>query len=228
MILRYIAISIALAGTLFAGQLFGQIERGSVLIGGSGTVQIGTEKSWSVAYYDGDHETSDKTQYYFFNLNSELGFCVVDGFFLGFDLSKSWSRHRDSEDMVFKENSLGIGPMGRYYIPLKKVKPYVGAGLLGGCVHYSQNEWIFSTNSSDDSDEHGSSYYSSSDDDVSEFVWFGGYNLGTGIGIFLTENFSLDVGIKYSSMKYKHRNDDYVIESYAKGTSLNVGMYFFF
>lgn len=235
---RYFSIAMVLLSALNLSVAYSQTERGAIYVGGSGMLDISSQKQWGIVYYDGGHDKSDEEKVYTLNLNAEMGFCVVKGLFAGFITDRTWLRFRDDNDMVFKQNTFSIGPMVRYYLPTGMLKPYVGGAFFGGYMTRRVNEWIFASGSSSDSDDNnysGSSSYgssSSSDDEETELYWISGYGVGTGIAIFITDYFSLDVGLRHVSEKVRYRDDEneYVnaYELYTRTTSFQVGMYYFF
>jgi len=159
---------------------------------------------------DGDTEDVDGDKYWNdknsnsngnFNISGEFGFFVSDGLVagLGVDFSTisfseestiyDYDSDGTNDDVIseFNSSSLLITPFAKYYIPLNNNALFFKTGFSFGSINSSFSEEI--------------NYSSIPDEDESEDyepIRVRRFEVGTGLSLFLSDNFSLEPSINYS------------------------------
>ncbi|KAF5033826.1 Outer membrane protein beta-barrel domain protein [anaerobic digester metagenome] len=197
-------IFIAAMGILLPLTLFGQTEKGKMLLGISSrysllpleeglsypdmmTLGFSTITFKSDDNNDGDSETLN---YNCFNFTPKFGYFVIDNLALGLDMNIGMSSMKESNEF-FEYSSNGIllsaGPFLRYYFPVQKVLPYIEAGATLGSSKTTYE-------SGSENDEYKSSLNSVAG--------------GVGIAALLGDKVSFDFMVGYISMTMKDKENN--------------------
>lgn len=135
----------------------------------------------------------------------QFGFFVADGLALGVELPIKYSSEKDEYDDKYISTTMAFAPFIKYYFGTSNIKPYllgeVGFGNL-------KMKYDPATGSSDD---------------FSAGMFL--YEIGGGLGIFLNEKVSLDIGLGYTSASIKPKeNNDINYKSISSGFGLGIGI----
>ncbi len=162
---------------LFIRTANGQVDGGKILLGGSSNLSF----EHSTDSWKSDNGSGTSSKYTNVNLSPTIGIFVVKGLAVGllFNVSYSVDKFEGTNSETYKSTDLTAEPFIRYYLNTKKIKPYFQINGGGGISN---------------------SKTGSSSTDKSSILLIGA---STGIGIFLNDNISLDLGIGYSSEIYK-------------------------
>jgi len=190
---------------LFPGQTHtkAQTEKGNILLGAGTNLDFSSMNTkWKTDDDQEDYLRSTYLEFY-----PQIGFFAADGLAIGAEILIMYSSEKyddDYYDYEYSSTSFAFAPFLRYYFGKTNVKPY----LDGGAGYGISNEKY-----DDDS----------SSDEYSNGVFV--YGVGGGIGIFLNEKVSIDMGIYYRSSSTKPKEDNE--ENYrdiTSGVGLNVGI----
>ncbi len=199
-------INLFLLAILFAsiGNLNAQTEQGKLLIGG----QTGFSFSSSNLEVKADGNSFDLSKTTSLEFSPQIGYFVIDNLSLGIRLPIQYSRSKaERQDLEIKNLSLSVGPFVRYYFnTATNLKPY-----FNGEVSFGSSKAEETTGNS--TSESSSSLLS--------------YGLGAGLGVFLNDQISFDVGLGYSSVTSKttEENPDNV-RLVASGVGIALGFTF--
>jgi len=182
---------------------FAQTEKGKILVSGASdfSLMFGKDKMKD------DNNSADGGKSMNFNLNTQVGYFLMDnlavGAGLGFDYS-SYTAAGDNPDKT-KNSSVMLYPFAKYYFMSGNMRPFLTAGVGFGSRKYV------------------------SDPDQGETVTtkYGlmGYNIGGGVAIFVTDNVAFDLGLGYSSISQKAKEDNPDnMKSITTNFGLNVGI----
>lgn len=184
-------ISVVLVLLCFVNSLKAQTEKGNILLGAETKFDLGIMNTkWKTDGSDGDHGKSTNLDFY-----PQIGYFVADGLALGGEVLIMYSAEKD-DDYEYSTTSIAVAPFLRYYFGKTNVKPYLDGGAGFGKV---KTKYDYSGNSNEYSD--------------GVFV----YGVGGGLGIFLNEKVSIDMGIYYRSSSTKPKEDNE--ENYREITS---------
>jgi outer membrane protein len=186
---------------LFFMSLNAQTSAGKFLIGGSSALNFSstTDKYKSD---DGDG-TNGKTLD--LSLMPQVGYFVMDGLAVGLVLDIAYSSYKaDGAEDRNSVTTLVAAPFARYYFGASKIKPY-GEGTLGLGIYIDKYPDFDGTQT----DKYG------------VFAW----QLKGGVGVFLNDAVSLDLGLAYqgASVKAKENNDSNY-RDVTSGIGLEVGI----
>jgi len=194
-------ISIGFVFFCFVISLKGQTEQGNVLLGGETKLAFTFLNSkWKTDDDSGDDGKTTNLEF-----SPQIGFFVVDGLALGVEIPIMYSSEKDEDDDKFSSTSLAFAPFLRYYIGTSNVKPYLHGEVGFGNLKVKYDP---ATGSSDDAS-------------AGMFL----YEIGGGLGIFLNDKVSLDIGIGYASVSIKPKEDNDVnYRSISSGFGLGIGL----
>lgn len=191
-------ISIGFILFSFVNSLKGQTEQGSILLGGESKLSFTSLNSkWKTDYDEGDNGKTFNLEF-----SPQIGFFVIDGLALGAEIPIAYSSEKDEDDDKSITTSLALSPFLRYYFGTSNVKPYLHGEIGFGNLKLNYN-------------------YSSYETSYRMFL----YEIGGGLGIFLNEKVSLDIGLGYASTSIKPKENvyyDYKIIS--SGFGLGIGI----
>jgi outer membrane protein len=196
-----ISFSISLLFVCFINSTNGQTAQGRLLLGGETNLNFSSlNDKWESD--DGNEDTWKTTNIWF---SPRIGLFIADGLALGVELPISYSYQKYKDLDEYSSNSIEISPFIRYYFGSSKIKPY-----LNGKVGFGKRK-SKSVPASGDSHESSSGMFS--------------YKFGGGLGIFITENVSLDIGLGYSYISYKPKEDnDTNFKSIRSGFGSGIGI----
>ena len=187
-------------------QSFGQLQKGSILLGttvsvSTNNLSILTGAPNHVGIFIGKATSKFGSNEYtedirIINFSPQMGYFVADNLVAGITLKVFNYNTKDEDNDEFTFNSFYGGPFVRYYIDIEKAHPYIFGGAEFGKAK--------------------SSYSGSSDDDKTSILNLGG---GIGIAIFLNKSISFDAALGYNFMKLE--DDDSTFNS--EDTLGNIG-----
>jgi hypothetical protein len=194
-------ISIGFVLLCFMVSLHGQTEKGNVMLGGETKLTFTSLNSkWKTDDDNGDDGKMTNLEF-----SPQIGFFVADGLALGVDIPIMYSSEKNEDDDKFISTSLAFAPFIRYYFGTSNIKPYIhGEAGIGNM----KMKYVPASGSSDD---------------ASAGVFL--YELGGGLGIFLNDKVSLDIGVGYASLSLKPKEDNDVnYKSISSGLGLGIGI----
>jgi len=186
---------------LFVFSANGQTTRGTILIGGESSFDLNSMNSkWKSD--DGSGSLSNSVS---LGISPKIGFFIIDNLAVGVKLPINFYFQKDKNSDKYSSTSLGISPFLRYYFGTSNIKPY-----LNGSVGFSSMT-MRDNPASGPSDKSTTGMFS--------------FDLGGGIGIFLNDKVSVDIGVgyNYTSYKDKENNDNNYRDIYS-GIGLGVGI----
>jgi len=193
-----ILMVVALAA--FSFQSFAQTEKGRIAVSGESTFGFSsmTEK------YKDDNGDTDGDKTLSIEFAPQVGYFVIDNLAVGVALPISFSSTKDTDDDKSKMTSMAIAPFARYYFGASNIKPYLQGAVGFGSAKYT------------DEPAQGDA----TDVKMGLFLW----DITGGVGIFLNDNVSLDLGASYSSSSMKPKeNNDVNAKFITSGFGLNIG-----
>lgn len=163
-----------------------QTEKGNFLLGGESKLNftfLNSKEKWD----DGSDDMGKTTNLQFSPI---VGFFVADGIAVGAEVPISYDSYKDESDDKYSTTSMALAPFIRYYFELSNsnLKPYLHGAI--GLGSYKE--------------KYNPSGAPSSDETSGMFL----YQIGGGLGIFLNENISLDIGLAYASVSIKSKEDN--------------------
>lgn len=184
---------------------FSQTETGKIIVSGESSLGF---SSMSQKYKDDNGET-DGNKTLSIEFAPQAGYFVMDGLAVGIALPISFDSEKNPNNDKNKVTSLAIAPFARYYFSTTNIKPYLQAAVGFGSAKYTDEP---------DGAE-------ATDTKLSVFL----YDLGAGVGIFLNDKVSIDVGASYSSYIMKPKEDNPSnVKMITSGFGLNLGFSIFF
>lgn len=194
-------ISIGFVLLCFVVSLHGQTEQGKVLLGGETKLSFTSLNSkWKTDDNDGDIGKTTNLEF-----SPQIGFFVADGLALGVVIPIMYSSEKEEDDDKYSSTSLAFAPFLRYYFGTSNIKPYLHgeAGIGNITMKYEPS-------------------FGSSDDRSSGMFL---YEIGGGLGIFLNDKVSLDIGVGYASVSIKRKEDNpRNYKSITSGFGLGIGI----
>jgi outer membrane protein len=186
---------------LFVMSINAQTSAGKFLIGGSSAFNFSstTEKYKSD---DGDGTNGKNLD---LNLVPQVGYFVMDGLAVGLELNITYSSYKvDGAADKSSGTTLVAAPFVRYYYGASKIKPY-GEGAFGFGTYIDKYPDFEGTQT----DKYG------------VFAW----QLKGGIGVFLNDAVSFDLGLGYQSLSVKAKeNNDANYRDITSGIGLEIGI----
>ena len=179
----------------FVISLKGQTEKGKVLIGGETKLNFTSLNS----KWKSDVSSGDNGKSTNLEFGPQIGFFVIDGLVLGAELPIKYSSETDENDNKNSSTSLAFAPFVRYYFGTSNIKPY-----LQGEVGFGNLKMKYGPTMS-----------------AKMFL----YQIGAGLGIFLNEKVSLDIGLGYESVSIKPKeNNNTNFRTIGHGFGLGIGI----
>jgi opacity protein-like surface antigen len=171
-----------LALALFFTTAQGQTQKGKILLGGTSDISFNSSSIKSVT--NGKKEDLGKTSQLTFS--PQIGFFVANNFSLGLGLPLVHASEKYDEDHKLSYQSISLAPFFRYYFGETNVKPYLHSEVGVGSWKITSADPFF-----------GSNKYSGG---------LRSFASGAGLGIFLNESVTLDLGLRYASESTKSKD----------------------
>lgn len=210
---------ITLFAVLMTLSLSAQIEKGTVLLGISSSVNVAESGSnlMSLGFTSSTFKTdmegfsdADPDKITRFNLAPHLGIFAADNLVIGVDLVYGYYRYKEPEDTFYpfnyKETLICTGPFVRYYVPLKRVLPFVEAGVTFGS-NVSKTERPSDSTVGDTEDKTNIMTYSA----------------GVGLAAPLGERVNFDIMAGYRFLQFKYDDNEYDSRSEYSTVGLTLG-----
>ena len=187
----------------FGFKSFAQTEAGRVLVAGESSLNFSFMKD---KVKDDDNER-DGPKHFNLEFTPQAGYFVIDNLAVGVALPIQFSTltvETDEGDYKEKESLLAFAPFARYYFGASNIKPFlqgaVGFGSSNQKTEPVQGETV--------------------ENKSSVFLW----DITGGIGIFLNDNVSLDIGASYASVSLKPKeNNENNARMISSGLGLSLG-----
>jgi outer membrane protein len=153
---------------------FGQTTKGKFLLSGSSSFGFSsTSEKWKTDDNDGKYGSQINV-----SLDPMAGIFIAKGLAVGLDVQINYSRYKDDDPAdINTSTTLAAGPFARYYIGKGKIKPY-GHLSFGGGKYQEKSKPVDGP-------------------DATHNYGIMALKVGGGIGIFLNDNVSLDLGLQY-------------------------------
>lgn len=180
-----------------------QTEKGNFLLGGESKLNftfLNSKEKWD----DGSDDMGKTTNLQFSPI---VGFFIANGIAVGAEVPISYYSYKNDSDDKYSTTSMALAPFIRYYFELSNsnLKPYLHGEIGLGSLKEKYNP----------------SVGSSIDETSGMFL----YQIGGGLGIFLNEKVSIDIGLAYSSVSIKSKEnnpDNY--RDISSGIGLGIGL----
>lgn len=183
------------------GQINAQTEKGKILIGGESSLEFSSFSSkWQTDYGNGDN---GKSRY--LDITAQIGYFVFNNFVVGLEIPYTYTKEI-GEDNTYISSSVTFVPFLKCYLGKTKIKPYLQGGIGPG--------WGNTKNDS---------FYGS---DIKVPTKILAYEIGGGLGIFLNEHFSIDLGLGYASAsaKWLDENTNMNWKNTSSGIGASIGI----
>ncbi len=216
--MRKLTLATVLLFLICFGGLNAQTSKGNIMLGASTVFNISGNNSDITGFgYSSIKQKSDAPNYNEpdadkvtgFNLSPKVGYFVIDNLALGINIDYFWYRNKNGQpESKNTEVIFGAGPFIRYYFPTSKVLPYaeLNAGFASMKDTYESEAFDNVTKSSVTS-----------------------LGIGAGVAAPLSDRFTLDVLVGYSSTTIKEKDDNPDNERTVIGTvGIKLGLTFFF
>lgn len=177
-------LSVTKAQTNKGNTLIGVSSTLSLIGNGSDLMGVGFSSIKEKSDADGDEESPDKMTS--INLLPKFGYFIEDNFALGIDLSLFYSIYKSGGKT--KQTMFSAGPFARYYVPSKKVRPFIE---VNGSFGFATSKYEY-----EDGD---------TSEDKASIMSFGG---GIGIAVPINDKVTFDVMAGYTSLTYKDKDDN--------------------
>jgi outer membrane protein len=168
--------AIVVVSVLFVVNVMGQTEQGKVLIGGDTRLNF-SSLSQKMENDDNSVEVGKAMN---IEVYPQIGYFVTDGLALGAEIPIMYTTEEDINDIKQSTFSIALAPFLRYYIGVDKVRPYIHGSVGFGKTKYKLD------------------YENGQTNDANAGLFM--YEIGGGLGIFLTDKVSLDFSIGYTSV----------------------------
>ncbi len=184
----------------FGFMSFAQTEAGKIIVAGESSLEFSaTSDKWK-----DDDDSGDSGKGTSFDFSPQVGYFIMDNLAIGAALPISFSSYKPEGGGKSKMSVLAIAPFARYYFGASNIKPY-GQALVG-----------FGSAKSTEEPDGGDKVETK----TSVFLW----EVGAGVGIFLNDNVSLDIGAAYNSMSMKDKDDNPTnLKNITSGFGLKLG-----
>jgi hypothetical protein len=183
-----------------AGQICAQTEKGNILFAGESGLNFSSFNSkWKSDYGSGDNGKSRNL-----DLTAQVGYFVLNNIVIGLEIPYSYSKYIDGNSTSIS-SSVTLVPFLKCYIGKSKVKPYLQGGIGIG--------W--------GNEKYDDSYA----DEIKVPTKIAAAEIGGGLGIFLNEHFSIDIGMGYASASSKWLDESTNVnyKNTAKGIAASIG-----
>jgi opacity protein-like surface antigen len=184
-----------------AGQISAQTEKGKLLLAGESSLDFSSFNSkWQTDYGSGDN---GKSRY--LDIKAQIGYFIFSNFVIGLEIPYSYSKEiKESNTSI--TSSVTFVPFLKCYLGKSKIKPYLQGGIGLGRGN----------NKFDDA-------YSS---ETKVPTKISAREIGGGLGIFLNEHFSMDLGIGYAyvSSKWLDKSTNMNWKYTSKGIGASIGI----
>ena len=178
-----------------------QTEKGKILLGGQSSLEFTSFSSkWKT-----DNNSGDNGKIRYLDIIPQVGYFIANNLAVGLEIPYSFSKEID-EDNSYTTYSFSVVPFARYYFGKAKLKPYLHGGIGPG---WGKNKSVI---------------FKSPDIEVSTNLL--AYELGGGLGIFINEHVSLDLGLGYASAssKWVDPNTNTNWQNTVSGIGANIGI----
>jgi opacity protein-like surface antigen len=186
-------------------QIHAQTVKGSIFIGGSSSLDLSfLNYKWKTDSGSGDDGKTTSLEF-----NGQIGYFVFKNCVLGLEIPYTYSKEIDrneTNDYSYLTTTVNLIPFLRYYIGNSKFKPYFHGGIGPG--------WGFDK------------YFDSSNNEKKIPLNIFAYEIGGGLGFFVNEHLSIDIGILYGSASIKWRDTSANMDrsSIASGVGSTIGI----
>lgn len=199
-------LSILICALCTAGFLYAQTESGTILLGTSSSI-VGANFSllpesannagisFGSTKFKSDSFESESEGVTAFNLAPKIGFFVVDGALIGFDLSFAYLKGESDDDPI---TGISFGPFFRYYFSTANFRPFAQAQVGVGQISFGPD-----------------------DNDKTNILTYGG---GVGGSIFVGEKVAIDFMAAFNHQQAKEKDDSNNAKSIANLFGLVMGI----
>ena len=189
-------------------QIQAQTENGKFIIGAGSNLEFtSTNNKWKTDYGNGDY---GKSRY--LDINAQIGYFVFRNFAVGLEIPYSYTKEIDENadyDYTYISSSVSFIPFVRIYAGKSNIKPYLHGGIGPG--------WGMTK------------YFDTGGDETKVPTKILAYEIGGGIGLFINEQISIDIGLSYASGSAKwfdkDRNENWKRTSSGIGASIGIIVY---
>lgn len=176
-----------------------QTEKGNFLLGGESKLDL----TFLNTKYKSDDVSENGPKTTNLEFSPMGGFFVADGFAVGLEIPISYTMEKDEEKT--STTSIAFAPFVRYYFGSSHIKPYLHGAVGLGSLKAKLDPG------------------SSASREISYGMFL--YQIGGGLGIFLNEKVSLDVGLAYASVSLKPKeNNNTNYRSISSGIGIGIGI----
>ena len=186
-------------------QIYAQTEKRKFLIGGGSSLEY--------ASYSSKHKTTSgggddgKTRY--LDIIGQVGYFVFNKFVTGLEVPYSYTKEiaaDEGHDYSYINSSITLIPFLRCYLGKSNIKPYLHGGIGPGWGK--------------------TKYFEDSGEKVKVPTKISAYEIGGGLGIFLNEFFSIDLGLGYvlASEKWLDKYTNMNYKSTSRGLGISIGI----
>ena len=177
-----------------------QFEKGKMLLGVSSSSNLSALMAefyngspnlmnfgFSTIKFKSDSDDGESEKLRNFNISPRFGYFIVNNLAIGIDLNLSRTGFGTGDDKEIM-TLLGIGPFARYYLPGKKISPFLELSGSFGSITDKYLDW--------------------NDEQVKNKQSVNSFCGGIGLAIPLAERVKLDIMGGYSSSTVKSREDN--------------------
>ena len=183
-----------------------QLQKGSILVSGQSSFDL----SFGSSKIKSDDATGDPTKTTNFELAPQAGYFVMDNLAVGLALNVSSEVEKDPDNDKSTNTAFVVGPFARYYYPIGNLSPFAQFGAFTGSL---KNK--FNPDGADNTTE----------------IKYGlvTFQLAGGVGVFIGERASLDLGVNFTSNRRKaNENNDNNTRTLSSDFGLFAGFSIFF
>jgi outer membrane protein len=168
-------------------QIQAQTENGKFIIGAGSNLEFTSiQNKWKTDYGNGDDGKSTSL-----NINAQIGYFVFRNCAVGLEIPYSHTKEIDegeTYDYTYISSSTSFIPFIRIYIGKTNIKPYLHGGIGPGWGK--------------------TKYFDIGGDETKVPTKILAYEIGGGLGLFINEYMSIDIGLGYASASVKWNDKD--------------------
>tara|TARA_R110002126_G_scaffold277373_2_gene423199 strand:- start:4088 stop:4714 length:627 start_codon:yes stop_codon:yes gene_type:complete len=176
---------VLLLSTLFTITAYGQTEKGKFYVGANSNLNFSKSKTDIISTSGNNSQgISDTNKFSQLNINSEIGYFLLNNLTTGLSISYTSTNPEDSDKII----AYTVAPFAKYYFLKGRFKPFIRTSYGRGKIKDNFVTTIV--------DNGLTGFVNKIDTDIKAL------NIGGGLAFFINTNFSLELILNYRQIKF--------------------------